>query len=813
MRLASTGGTEDGTPTMSQLRLHVLIVDEEAQASAALASAAVARGCAVTCVSTPAEARAAMEREGFDVAVIDLPAGSEAAVGLLRMIGDRYPSTATVVTCGAPSVEAAVMSYELAAFRFVPKPYDAARMLETLSEAVEHAWKADRNRRLFRELQIINEIADGIAHSLELDDVLAGALQRLQGAFDLAGGAIRLRDELTGAYEMAAVVGSVAVRKMWVGNGGQIERPSERVIATRRAVVIEDFADLTRARPASLPARSAACVPMIVGDELVGTLSVSAHLPRRFNLADQRLLTTIAGQIGAAVQNARLHASVRRGKMEWEQTFDAIDEPIAVYDARGQVMRGNAALARLLALPVASLVGLSCRDVGLCGPGCPSCTVRRPRREAAHTEVTLASGQIFSVTTFPVAAHGDGAAVVQVGKDVTEAITGARRMRQMGEELAAANRRSTAALVQLKGAQADLVQAEKLSAIGHLVAGVAHELNNPLTSILGYAQLLEEELAAPAGAIDGSALAPDARRIAEESARAARIVRNLLAFARRQSSTRAPQDVAALFQRAVASREQAMRSAGVTVERAFEPGLPAVVADGTQLQQGLMNLLLNAEHAMRHRNIKRLRVGARVDAEAGAVELFVSDSGHGIERAHLTRIFDPFFTTREVGEGSGLGLSICYGIVRDHGGQILVDTTIDAGTTFSLLLPARVDGLGASGEVLVAHADAEGSVVAAALEGWGYRVTSATTTAAALECYARGVQAVFLDTSLLAADPAAWRAARQVDGTQVPLILMGVCEEADVDRFRREQASAVLVPPFQLRPLRAAIRALAKEYV
>ena len=800
-------------PNPPQLRLQLLIVDADAPAASALAFAAAVRGCATTRALTAAEAREALARQAFDVAVIDVPAGDEAAIGLLRMIGERYPSTAMVVTSAQPSVEAASMAYELSAFRYLPKPYDTERMLDTLREAVEHAWKGDRNRRLFWELQIINEIADGIAHSLELDDVLAGALQRLQGAFDLAGGAIRLCDDLTGEFELAAVIGSPEVRKIWTVNGGPIERPSERVIATRRAVMFEDLAELVHKGGLLLPVRSAASVPMFVGDQLVGTLTVTAQAPRRFNLGDQRLLTTIAAQIGTAVQNARLHAYVRRGKRDWEQTFDAIAEPIAVYDARGAVLRGNAALARLLERPVTSLVGLTCGEVGLCGGGCPACAVRRPQRDAEHAQVLLPNARIFSVTTFPVAGGSDRAAVVQVAKDVTEEIEGARRIQQMGEELAAANRRSMTALVQLKAAQAQLVQAEKLTAIGHLVAGVAHELNNPLTSILGYAQLLEEELDAPGAALDGTALAPDARRIAEESERAARIVRNLLAFARRQSAARTPQDIVEVFERAIASREHALQSSGITLDRAFERELPPVVSDGTQLQQALMNLLLNAEHAMRHRDDKRLRVGARLDAAAGAVELFVTDSGHGIERTNLTRIFDPFFTTREVGEGTGLGLSICYGIVRAHGGQILVDTAVDAGTTFSLLLPARVDAPPTAIEVLVVHAEGESSVIGAALEGWGYRVVSATTTAAALERYARGVHAVFLETSLLAADPAAWRAARLQDGSHAPLILMGVCEEADVDRFRREHASAVLVPPFQLRPLRAAVRALAKEYV
>ena len=119
-----------------------------------------------------------------------------------------------------------------------------------------------------------------------------------------------------------------------------------------------------------------------------------------------------------------------------------------------------------------------------------------------------------------------------------------------------------------------------------------------------------------------------------------------------------------------------------------------MLGDGGQLQQALLNLLLNAEQAMRARTMRRIRVGARHVAEADAVELFIADSGHGIPDENLRRIFDPFFTTREVGEGTGLGLSICYGIVRDHGGQIAVESRVGQGTTFKVLLPARARGLG-----------------------------------------------------------------------------------------------------------------------
>jgi CheY-like chemotaxis protein len=254
----------------------------------------------------------------------------------------------------------------------------------------------------------------------------------------------------------------------------------------------------------------------------------------------------------------------------------------------------------------------------------------------------------------------------------------------------------------------------------------------------------------------------------------------------------------------------------IQLETQFEPNLPQVIADGSQLQQALLNLVLNAEQALRNRTTRRLRVGARFDQTAAAVELFVADTGQGIDEANLSRIFDPFFTTRDVGEGTGLGLSICYGIVRDHGGQITVDSRVGVGTTFSLLLPARVETAIDPDPILVAHADqGERDYLAAVLAGWGHAVITAGSTAEALAQNRDGrVQALFVDRGVIEADLPAWRAARASSRPVAPLILISMsADDGAVERFGREQASAVLAPPFQLRAVRSAIRAVARECV
>jgi signal transduction histidine kinase len=508
---------------------------------------------------------------------------------------------------------------------------------------------------------------------------------------------------------------------------------------------------------------------------------------------------------------------IMRGKQEWERTFDAISDPIAVFDARGRLQRGNTALAAQLSRPVTQIRGARCREVGFCGGGCPACAVGRALSSGAaeRAEITQSDGQIFSVTTFPVRASQGGASVVQVAKNVTEEIRSARRLRALSDEVGLANDQLKATLDRLKSTQAQLLQAEKLSAIGQLVAGVAHELNNPLTSVIGYAQLLEEELRSGGSGRPPDALAADLRRIAEESGRAARIVKNLLAFARRQTAARVPQDLTELANSVLSLRSYDVKLNGIVIETEFQPGLPLVVADSSQIQQALLNLVLNAERAMRGRPTRRLVMGARLDHAAAAVELLVSDTGHGIDPANLSRIFDPFFTTREVGEGTGLGLSICYGIVRDHGGQIAVSSKVLVGTTFSILLPALVQTHPANApHVLVAHADqGDREFVTAALTAWGYKVISCSRTDEALERYRRGdLQGLLIDRGILAADLDGWRAARAQDHRRVPLVVMStIADDGDVDRFGRDEASAVLAPPFQLRALRSAVGAVVKE--
>ena len=228
--------------------------------------------------------------------------------------------------------------------------------------------------------------------------------------------------------------------------------------------------------------------------------------------------------------------------------------------------------------------------------------------------------------------------------------------------------------------QAKLMHAEKLAAVGQLVSGVAHEVNNPLTAILGFADLLLENPEVPESA------RKDLRVILQEAQRTKQIVQNLLSFARQVPPQRKPVQLNTILRRTLDLRAYDFRSRGVEVVETLDPGLCPVIGDAHQLQQVFLNILNNAYDAVR--DIGRpARLEIRTGNLGKLAEVTFRDNGHGV--SFPERIFDPFFTTKEIGKGTGLGLSICYGIVREHAGEITCHNNADGeGATFVVRLPA-----------------------------------------------------------------------------------------------------------------------------
>ncbi len=234
-------------------------------------------------------------------------------------------------------------------------------------------------------------------------------------------------------------------------------------------------------------------------------------------------------------------------------------------------------------------------------------------------------------------------------------------------------------ITEAKRIEQQLIQTERLAAMGQMIAGVAHELNNPLTAVLGVTELLRD-----AAADDVS------RRQLElahrQARRAAQIVQNLLSFSRPPQPHKACVHLSELIQRSLQLHEHSLRTNGITLDFVPKPDLPPVMGDASQLTQVFLNLITNAEQAIREvRNHGTIRI--RVGALGDRVLATVQDDGVGIDRQSLPKIFDPFFTTKRPGRGTGLGLSICLAILREHNGQIEAQPLPDGGTVFTVSLP------------------------------------------------------------------------------------------------------------------------------
>jgi len=235
----------------------------------------------------------------------------------------------------------------------------------------------------------------------------------------------------------------------------------------------------------------------------------------------------------------------------------------------------------------------------------------------------------------------------------------------------------------LKETQVQLIQSGKLAAVGTLAAGVAHELNQPLMVIRGYAQeLLGDERIADAE------LREDLSRIEAQTTRMTAIISHLRDFSRQSKGTRQRTDLNQVVTQAFGFLDQQLRTRNIQVVQALDPALPPVWADPLQIEQVLLNLVTNARDAMEKVG-KGVMVIRTEQAGDGRVALSVTDSGQGIPPDLKARIFDPFFTTKEVGKGTGLGLSICHGIAEEHGGELRVESPVaeDRGARFTLVLP------------------------------------------------------------------------------------------------------------------------------
>jgi len=438
--------------------------------------------------------------------------------------------------------------------------------------------------------------------------------------------------------------------------------PGSQLIGMRVADIVsaevrDDVAAYETAALGGVPQQYETVVLRADGERRAVSVS-TAPLREHGESGEQSEITGVVASLRDITNERRASDAVARSEARYQRLVETAPDPIFTVDMEGRITSVNRAFEDALGRTRKELVGTSFTDVlddsqkkiarELFGD------VAAGRRAQAEIRYRDARGELCagSVTATPVVEDGEIRGCLGIIRDVT----GERRLADQ------------------------LLQREKLAAVGQLVSGVAHELNNPLAGVLAFAQLLE---AAPGSAEEQREAI---RAIHKEAKRAAKIVSNLLLFARERDPERTRTDLNAVLTDALELRRYVLRTQQVDVVTELDPTLPAVWADPFQLQQVVLNFITNAEYALKGVTHEK-RITLRTWFADGRVRASVADNGKGIASEVIDRVFNPFFTTKEVGEGTGLGLSISHGIIRQHGGHISVDSVVGKGATFTIDLP------------------------------------------------------------------------------------------------------------------------------
>jgi signal transduction histidine kinase/ActR/RegA family two-component response regulator len=438
----------------------------------------------------------------------------------------------------------------------------------------------------------------------------------------------------------------------WPG-GGHDRRALLDLAARRGPLLLTDGLDPLVQEGAIAPQPAAGgcwlIVPLIAKARVTGSVAVRGE-PGRYTPGDLALLQGLVSQASIALESARLVDLHDDGRRSWQEVVDAISPALCIVDRGGRIRRANRAFADLVNAPPAGLIGRPWQ--AFVPPEWATDLQRALEQQGAGREVDLRTGdRTYAVTAVPISST-DRSTVVLLFDDQTER----RRL------------------------QDQLIQSEKMSAIGQLIAGIAHDLNNPLASVVGFADYLTEVPSVP------PALREPLSVIQEEAERASNIVKNLLSFARKQEHQRRPIPLKPLLDATFLLLRNQLMAHRVDGVLEVEADLPVPDIDPNQIQQVFVNLINNAAQAIASTG-RPGTVVVRARRWLDGVAIDVVDDGPGMSEGLAAQVFEPFFTTKPEGEGTGLGLSISQGIVREHGGRIMLATEEGRGSTFTVQLP------------------------------------------------------------------------------------------------------------------------------
>ncbi len=587
----------------------------------------------------------------------------------------------------------------------------AANYIARIAPAIENAIIFSETGRYLHRLSLLNELALAASEGAGTDVVASRAVRRLRRIFNIEQVAVLLLAE--DGNTLLEYGGTEGVPPLVIPVGISL---AGFVVEKKLPMRLGDIREAPRFYPPSPEVHSALFVPLMYQGEVIGTVCLQSNKPNAFTDRDEQLLVVIASHLAGLFENVRLNQEARERAGKLSLIHQVAQRLVGLTDEE-DIARLTAELTadyfkyELTAVLLVDSSGESLRIAGVGGsmahlvpgnfimPTTKGITGRVFREakggfynDVSRTDVyfplpgwyagselcvpLLDGSRVFGVLNVERIqkqsfTDSDLQLLESLAGFLSSVILSARRYRELQERIEAQRQ-----------AENHMIRSARLAAVGEMAAGIAHELNNPLTSVIGFVELALEDLPRESTHFSDLDLA------LHEAKRAREVVRNLLDFSRQGSNIRIPVDLNELLSEVLKLLNHQFKSLGVEIKLSLGE-ISLILANPNQIKQVAINLLQNALQAMPDGGIVAVTTGQNDTAGKQSVYLTIRDTGEGIPPDALERIFEPFFTTRTVGQGTGLGLSVSFGIVTSHGGQIEVISEMGIGSAFTVWLPTH----------------------------------------------------------------------------------------------------------------------------